>query len=168
MNPNVQLALDYVHQGAVDETSSFTFDNLIGSLAVVYLYIDEQSQQHVYAWYVSGMDLAMRLNAQSRAMFLAISELEVNAADGRFKAYHDVVEQFPHGHTYLAGPHADETARQYFNAFDCNTLVTPGGLGHQGVDVCFSVADKSWTLLRDGNAEANPQQEEPETQSASA
>ena len=95
MNPNVQLALDYVHQGAVDDTSSFTFDDLIGSLAVVYLYIDEQSQQHVYAWYVSGMDLAMRLNAQSRAMFLAISELEVNAADGRFKAYHDVVEQFP-------------------------------------------------------------------------
>ena len=154
MDPCITLELDSVHQGAVDHATTFTFDDLIGSLAVVYLYKDDRGQSNAYAWYVSGMDLAMRLNPQSRAMFRSISQMEVNAADGRFEAYHDVAEGFPNGVCYLAGPHADHTARQYFNAFASTTLTTPGGLGKKGVDVVFRVSDASWTLLRDGNATA--------------
>ncbi len=168
MDPNVQLSLDYVHQGAVDDASSFTFDDLVGSLAVIYLYRDDQRQRHIYAWYAAGMDLAIRLNTLRRTMLLATCPNEVGGADARFQSYHDVVDQYPNGSTYLAGPNADETARKYFNARSRNTFVTPGGIGRKGVDVCFSVANRSWTLLRDRNAEANPQQDEPDTQSASA
>ena len=153
MTSSITLELDFVHQGAVDADSRLVFNNLIGSLALVYLYNDEQSQKCVYAWYVSGMDLAMRLNPQSRAMFLSISKVGVSAADGRFQAYHDVVARFPNGTTYLSGPHADETACKYFGALNRNTLVTPGGLGREGIDIMFSMVDKSWTLTRDGNAE---------------
>lgn len=167
MSHTIAISLDDVYQGAVDDTNSLTFDDLVGSLAVVYLYQDDQAQEHVYAWYIAGMDLAIRLNARSRAMFRVTCPNEVDGTDGRFQAYHDFVAQYPHGSTYLAGPNADETAREYFSVLSNNTLVTPGGIGRKGVDVSFSVATKSWTLLRDGNAEANPQQEEPATQSAS-
>ena len=87
-------------------------------------------------------------------MFRMISQLEVDAADGRFKAYHDVVDKFPNGVCYLAGPNVDATARAYFSAFASTTLKTPGGVGKEGVDVEFRVADTAWGLLRDGNAVA--------------
>ena len=126
---NIELELDDTRQVSISENTSFTFNGLCGSLAVVYVYKDEDDESKAFAWYVSGMDLAMHLNAQSRAMFLAISKRDVDACDGRFYYYKDIVRQYPNGTPFLAGPNCDETALSYFSVLGEHSLKTSGGIG---------------------------------------
>ena len=147
---NIKLELDDTRQVSISENTSFTFNGLCGSLAVVYVYKDEDDESKAFAWYVSGMDLAMHLNAQSRAMFLAISKRDVDASDGRFYYYKDnIVRQYPNGTAFLAGPHSDETALRYFSVLGEHSLKTSGGIGKGNSDVTFYVNGKYWVENND-------------------
>ena len=141
---NIKLELDDTYQVSISENTSFTFNGLCGSLAVVYIYKDEDDESKAFVWCVSGMDLAMKLNAQSRAMFMAISKHEVDASDGRFDYYNDIVRQYPDGTPFLAGPHSDETALRYFSVLGEHSLKTSGGIGKGNADVTFYVNGKYW------------------------
>lgn len=115
-----------------------TFPGLCGCLAVVHVYEGEKA----LGWHAAGLDLAMKLSKEQREMYLMIKSSAVEASDGRFDDWFDLVKKNP-GVTYLCGPNADDVARKFFKVEEENCVRTRKG----PVDVEFDLKELKFNVL---------------------
>ena len=147
----IRLHLDGTYHGPVDVNTEFEFLGLEGSLGVVFHYRTTDGLQ-AFAWYVSGSDLALKLNSSWRAMCSMIHPPEIEAADGRFNHYWESIKGH-RGTAFLAGPCADSRARMYFHANPENTLEIPSAR-NDGADISFHIG-QHWNLIKDYSVESD-------------
>lgn len=115
-----------------------TFPGLCGCLAVVHVYEGEKA----LGWHAAGMDLANKLSEEQRRINKMIKSSAVEASDGRFEDWFDMVRENP-GKTYLCGPNADDVAREFFKVEEENCVRTKKG----PVDVMFDVKRLKFNVL---------------------
>ena len=148
----ITLIPDDVHHGPLGtEDVCFRFEELSGGcLALVNLYQNEgvDSGINAFAWYIAGMDLAVKLNERSRELMSMIGPeawRAIGSADAKFFRYEELVRQHPSGTAYLAGLNTDAVACDYFKIKPSNRLQTRQDLGQSGKVVIFDSKDCQWS-----------------------